>query len=73
MKRVIVLSAAAALVSGALLTGAQAAPITSAKASTGGIELVAAKKAAAKGPGKCGAHMFWDKKAHKCADARTKK
>jgi len=34
-------------------------------------EKKAVKKAA--GPGRCGAFMYWDKKAKKCADARIKK
>jgi hypothetical protein len=32
-----------------------------------------AKKAKSKGPGRCGAYMYWNKKAKKCADARAKK
>jgi hypothetical protein len=32
-----------------------------------------AKKVAKKGPGSCGTMMYWDKKAHKCADATQKK
>ena len=32
-----------------------------------------AKKAKSKGPGSCGAYMFYSKKDRKCADARSKK
>ena len=32
-----------------------------------------AKKAKSKGPGSCGAYMYYSKKTRKCADARTKK
>jgi ABC-type sugar transport system substrate-binding protein len=32
-----------------------------------------AKKAKSKGPGSCGAYMYYSKKEHKCADARSKK
>jgi hypothetical protein len=31
------------------------------------------KKAKSKGPGKCGAYMYYSKKARKCVDARNKK
>jgi hypothetical protein len=31
------------------------------------------KKAKSKGPGKCGAYMYYSKKAKKCVDARNKK
>jgi len=30
------------------------------------------KRAKSKGPGKCGAYMYYSKKAHKCMDARKK-
>lgn len=32
-----------------------------------------AKKAKSKGPGSCGAYMYYSKKDRKCADARLKK
>jgi hypothetical protein len=32
-----------------------------------------AKKAKSKGPGSCGAYMYYSKKDRKCADARSKK
>jgi len=32
-----------------------------------------AKKAKSKGPGSCGAYMYYSKKDRKCADARAKK
>jgi tryptophan synthase alpha subunit len=32
-----------------------------------------AKKAKSKGPGSCGAYMYYSKKERKCADARSKK
>jgi hypothetical protein len=32
-----------------------------------------AKKVASKGPGSCGAYMYYSKKDRKCADARLKK
>jgi hypothetical protein len=31
------------------------------------------KKAKKKGPGACGAYMYWSKKTRKCEDARLKK
>jgi hypothetical protein len=31
------------------------------------------KRAKSKGPGKCGAYMYWSKKRKRCLDARAKK
>lgn len=69
MRRLTVLSGlgTALLLAAPLLNGANAAPLAATKVSASVVEL-----AASKGPGRCGAYMFWDKKAHKCADARSK-
>jgi hypothetical protein len=43
------------------------------KAKKSGGKKKSAKKAKSKGPGSCGAFMYYSKKDHKCADARQKK
>jgi hypothetical protein len=81
-------AAVLALVGGFSLGASQAAPSVAKTgvSSSSQIELVAAKKKAAKpakkkaaatakkaGPGKCGVGNYWDKKAKKCASAAAKK
>jgi hypothetical protein len=69
MTRTIVLLGfgAALMLAGPIATGADAAPLAPAKAPASMVELAASKK-----PGRCGTYMFWNKKTHKCEDARTK-
>jgi uncharacterized low-complexity protein len=72
-KHLITLAVAAGALSLVLTAGAQAALVGAKAPVAADSVIVQAAKKAKTGPGRCGAHMYWDAKGKKCVDSRTKK
>jgi hypothetical protein len=58
----------AALAATYLYAAAQASPLSPGRLTSSNVQQVAGKSA----PGRCGLHMYWSAKDHKCMDARSK-